>query len=498
LRLSGATPELPADVAALSDKWRERFLKDPYQSKPVGFYAEDEALERVFQQNRFCQQGLFRSFREEVPMKIALGVARALSDNPDLTAHYDAILALQSRTTNPPGDGFLGLKGVTEETLKRPGTYHVALFPPSGSKENALYQELYRGYSVLPKKNIMGVLIKKIRDGEVDLEPDANSGWYDYQVHALETLLLPERGPEGEKLLLSKTYKERLVEAFRTILTKQRELHIGHLYTMQTESAAYMQETHIAPDITVEPLATYYLRSARALRFLENAVQAILGEADFATLTLANGDSLAERLPEEAAFLYGVYAQVCEDMGMAPQLLPEELTPAQLEDARIAAETWLEKCGTDRVFASDVRNIVPALSDPGATRVRYWMTLGVRLVKVKAEYARPPRFRVDGEMLGDDGYPESHGIHLGPKEFYLPVEEFAEATGPGEPYTREEFRALCDRAGSREAIIQAVGRGHIGRRLQVIAMACIGLVVAGVAVLVIRRSGRHSGTAPPD
>ena len=47
----------------------------------------------------------------------------------------------------------------------------------------------------------------------MDLKPRKDGGWYDYQVYALETLLLPERGEETNKLMLTKTYKKRMLEA---------------------------------------------------------------------------------------------------------------------------------------------------------------------------------------------------------------------------------------------------------------------------------------------
>ncbi len=480
LQLSGAEPTLPPEVAELANTMRMNFLADPYASKPIGFYTESEALQRVFRQNRFCQQNLPDLFAPPMADAIASDIARLLNDSTDLALAYDAILALQSRTTNPPGDGFTGLKDYTQKT---PEQYsHIALFPPSGSKENALYRDIY-GTPELPNENIMNRLIRAIQDGNVDLTPDENSGWYDYQVHALETLLVPERGQEGDKLLLSKAYKERLLEAFRTILTKQRELHVGHLYAEQSAESAPipLEPTIVTPDISLEPTATYYLRSARALRFLENAVTAILGESDYATITLANGAPLTKALPEVAQLLYGLYFKVCDDIGMPLELLPDELTADQIAQARANANTWLEAPGQDKTFAADVRYIVPVMADAGHTEVRYWMTTGIRIEKVKAEYVREPQFRLNGEVLEDRYTQEYNGITLAPREFYLPVEEFAEATGPSTPYTREEFHALCDAAGNREAIIHAVENGGpsnpVSRRFVLFIVA---ILIAGV------------------
>ncbi|MBX3176634.1 MAG: hypothetical protein KF886_04680 [Candidatus Hydrogenedentes bacterium] len=453
LILSGQEPALPPEVAEIAAEMLERFRADEYESKPVGYYAEREELARVFQQNRFCQYNLVEEFDPTTAEQIASGIARVLEDDAALANAYDAILALQSRTTNPPGAGFASLKGYTPGTVG--AHFHLALFPPSGSVENALFQRIYDG---LPNESIMNRLIVAIRNGEVDLAPDEHSGWYDYQVHALETLLVPERGPEGEKLLLSKAFKERLIEAFRTILTKQRELHVGHLHRVRQGGTFRAME--ISPELALEPTATHYLRSARALRFLETAVTAILGEPGYASITLAGGERLAEALPPVAQLLYGLYFQVCEDIGMAPELLAGELTPGEVAAARAQARDWLDNRGAEEVFAADVRYIVPVMANADTTEVRYWMTTGIRLLKVKAEYARPPRLRIDGELLPEDANPGFYGMAFGESEFYLPVEEFAEATGSSAPWTREEFRALCDRAGSHAAITRAVENGR--------------------------------------
>ena len=56
--------------------------------------------------------------------------------------------------------------------------------------------------------------------------PSPSSGWYEYQIYALETFLLPEKGEENPKLLLTKAYKKRMLEAFQALMTKRRETHV--------------------------------------------------------------------------------------------------------------------------------------------------------------------------------------------------------------------------------------------------------------------------------
>jgi hypothetical protein len=458
LKLSGIEPALPEEVNKRATELQERFLADEYASKPGGYYMINETLRRIFQQNRFCQQKLQNLFDAATAEHIASDIATTLQDNEALATSYRAILTLQSRTTNPPQGAFSSFLEYTAGASESAAS--LALFPPSGSVENTLYLAIY-DFDSLPDESIMNRLIRAIREGEVDLTPDADSGWYAYQVYALETLLVPERAQEGNKLLLSKAYKERLIDAFQTMLTKQRELHLGFLF--QPDSAKFDYVATVTPDLSVDPTATVYLRTARALRFLQTAVTGFLGETAWDAIRLDNGDRLADTLPAHVSLLYGLYLTVCDDLGMKPQFISEELTPAAIDDAKSAAKAWLDTCQNDAIYSGDVRYIVPVITDMAHSEVRYWMTTGIRLLKVKAEYARPPRFRVDGKLISADQNPDYEGIHLAPREFYLPVEEFAEATGPSTPYTREEFRALCDAAGSREDIIRAVENGRFLR-----------------------------------
>ncbi len=487
LKLSGIEPALPEEVNKRATELQARFLADEYASKPGGYYTKNETLRRIFQQNRFCQQTLQNLFDAATAEHIASDIATTLRDNEALATSYRAILTLQSRTTNPPQGAFSSFLEYTAGASESPAS--LALFPPSGSVENTLYLEIY-DFTQLPDESIMNRIIRAIREGEVDLAPDAESGWYDYQVHALETLLLPERAQESDKLLLSRAYKERLIDAFRTMLTKQRELHLGFLF--QPDSAVFQELATIAPDISVDPTATVYLRTARALRILQTAVTGILGEPAWDSIRLENGERLADALPQQVNLFYGLYLTVCDDLGMPPVFMPEELTPAQMDEAKSTAKAWLDTCQSDAIYSEDVRYIVPVITDMAHSEVRYWMTTGIRLLKVKAEYARPPRYRVDGRLISDDQNPNYEGIHLAPREFYLPVEEFAEATGPSTPYTREEFRALCDAAGSREAIIRQVENDRFANPVvHRFVLVIVAVLISGVVASSFARSRKR-------
>ena len=88
----------------------------------------------------------------------------------------------------------------------------------------------------------MKELVRRFARARSILRPRENSGWYDHQVYALETMLLPEVGEEHNKLLLTKPYKKRMLEAFAALITKRRETHARQLDTAEGHAAAPPQE----------------------------------------------------------------------------------------------------------------------------------------------------------------------------------------------------------------------------------------------------------------
>jgi len=275
----GKLPDLPKEAHSIAEKLEKDFLSSPIQSMPIGFYAEDETLKKIFQQDRFYQSPM--------DLETAVVIAKVLKNKPELRKQYQIILSAYAHLTNPLSsfsiddiidyaehfnnpavlENKLNSSEKWKQLLKRgagriSGELHFQLLPHSTSKENELFSKIYNYSADLPQHNIMNRLIKAIRSGELDLTPTQNSGWYDYQIYAIETLLVPEKGQEGQKLLLSKSYKERLIEAFKTILTKKRELHVKQVQlTLCASMSVNGKNLVISPDISLEPTATYYLQT---------------------------------------------------------------------------------------------------------------------------------------------------------------------------------------------------------------------------------------------
>jgi hypothetical protein len=338
---------------------------------------------------------------------------------------------------------------------KRVARAAVALFPPSTSKETVLFEKLFP-LGLPPDADLMRELIRAIRSGAVDLKPKADSGWYEYQVYALETMLLPEKGAERERLQLTKAYKKRMLEAFQALVTKRRETHVRQLQ-MAEAMAAPPPLDKIKPRLRVEPCPSYFLRTARAYAFLANFLEAALGKEILASL---HGLKLhGERTPDLFAELqqmrdlfYGLYLVSAEDIGLKPEFVRDE--NVDREHCYQLASDWLPKAFADADLGMDTRVSVPLYVDPNRRVTRLWATLGVRLAKLNVSYARPPHLKPANGAL-DWKLAEQHQLQA--EEYVIPVDEFAEIELQGlRTLTRDELRAVCDREKTKEKIVEAL------------------------------------------
>jgi hypothetical protein len=434
------------------DRLLAAFNASEVRSKPIGFYTWNEELSAVFRFLRFFQQPFSA---EELP--IALALAQAMEQDGTLLADYQKAMGFYARLTNPYRR--LTVADLTAAGGKKvPRGDDVALFPGSTSKETVLFEKLFP-LGLPPEANLMKELIGAIRSGKVDLRPGPNSGWYDHQAYALETLLLPEKGQEKDKLLLTKAYKKRMLEAFQALITKRRETHVRQLDIPLAASAPPPPLDKVKPRLRVEPNPTYYLRTARAYSFLATFLEAAVGPDALKTLhglkkEGARAKDLFGELNDMRDLFYGFYLVSCEDIGLKPEFAKEE--KVDQERCYKLATTWLPKAFADEDLAVDTRVAVPVYVDPGRGIVRVWMTLGVRLAKLEASYARPPHVK---PANGSADWKEVESYKLEPAHYLIPVDEFAEVELRGlRVLSREELRAVCDREKTKEAIIEALKR----------------------------------------
>ncbi|MGI9518275.1 MAG: hypothetical protein ACR2NP_14565 [Pirellulaceae bacterium] len=453
LSLAGESVELDADNQAKMQEWLAEFEADVSRSKPISFYTWSDDLTRVWKFFRFLQHPFVQS-----DLRVPIDMTLAMEANPESKQFYGELIEFYSQLTNPPESLNLVQLWTDGPNLKRlieiygVDQEEVCVFPPSTSRETELFNRMFADGSP-GQMNLMVELIRRIRSGEVDLTPREGSGWYEHQVYALETLVLPERGSENQKLLLTAKYKRRLVQAFQAMITKRRETHARQLAVGDAASAAPPKK--ITPRLRVEPCITYYLRTARSYAFLESFLEASVEEDALNQIHgLREGGQreldLQTELTNIKQLFYGFHLVACEDIGLAHGITDEE--SVDREAAYAAAERWLNNLEHPDL-AVDTRVSVPILNDPMAGTTHLWATIGIRLVKLDAEYARAPMMRENEQAE----WQEVERHRLGDQEYVIAVDEFAEFELPGrQALTRQELRDLCDRHKTKQAIVQAL------------------------------------------
>jgi hypothetical protein len=458
LELAGVT--VPTADPKGKDQLLANFRADENRSKPIGFYTWNKKLESRFRFLRF--------FQKEFPgndLATPEAIAQALAKDPVLLADYRKAIGFYARLTNPsaclsvadlPAEKPLDALAF-ERLCREKKVIHqsVALFPPSRSREGMLFEKLFPDR--LPENaDLMHELIRRIRSGEVLLQPGPDSGWYDYQVYALETLLLPEKGEEHEKLLLTKEYKKRMLEAFQALVTKHRETHVRQIPTTVSKAEPTPPQ-EVTPRLRCEPCPSYYLRTARSYAFLATFLEAAIGKPALQELHGLKEDGQRPRdLYDELNWMrdlfYGVYLVSAEDIGLKPALAKNELADPE-RCYRLAAE-WLFRPFSDPDLAVDTRVAVPTVVDYNRGVTRLWLTLGVRLAKLEATYATPPSLK---PTKGNEDWQVAKSSQLVPAQYLIPVDEFAEVELQGlRVLTRKELRDICNTAVTKEAILRAL------------------------------------------
>ena len=491
LSLSGAEPQgLDDDTRRRVEASRNQFLST-FEAKPCGFWDADENLRTLFQSDRYLMRGLTLHDSAEA----CAAICRAISEDVALKASFLNLREFGAKLANPAtAIQFDALDGLTPQEIRQrfPDDAQFALVSYSASNEQRLIDQLNRERRLTGNENVMALIIAAVKSGRLSLDPKPDSGWYDYQWHALETLLVPERGHESAKLKLSAAYRQRLENAFATILTKERETQIKRLPELtlghSDRGQAPVRKAIISPDFSAEPTLTVYLRLGRGYRFLRQALGAVF-QNEWPAIRLADSDvSLDASLHETALFCYGLYETLCMEIGQVPRYLPDELDTLDRGQAVATFKRWHETWQTDPALTNDTRVVTPVAIRPNGS-VSHWGTAGIKLEAVRYAYRDTPEVRGDVVPI------------FKPYRAYLPTDVFLEFDRPSlsAPMTRAEFRSACDACPDLDAIGKTFGHIQLARTSPVPypflqwAHTCWGWGVAVLAGLVfwrIRRARR--------
>lgn len=381
------------------------FERDPFRSRPIGFYAESDALSRLFKHDRMLQS--------ELAPDVAAALAAALGADAD---SYRFLLKLVEIVTGPRAMG----------SVEDSGASRQALLPPSDSLEGRLMKELSSNGRAPEGFRVIDELVARIRDGRLDTHPRAEDGFYAHKQHAMSALL----APDTPGLEVGPKYRKALEELFAALFTLTRETHVKQLEGI----VAGPPPLTIRPHFSVEPLPELYARTAASYRFLREALTTLVGEADLRAVALDELDAVNALIEMESLFL-GAEATARAELGQESGQLAHR--------ARFAA--FARDAERDPDLGLDVRVAVPLYQDARG-RVRIAAVLGLETRKLRFSFVRPPKVEVSGEA-GSPMFIDSTRTILAPITLECDVRV---------PPTREELRAICDREKSPDAIRAAL------------------------------------------
>ncbi|MFC1839572.1 hypothetical protein ACFL1N_08330 [Thermodesulfobacteriota bacterium] len=347
-------------VQKIAKEIKLKFLKDDFKSKPISIYTWTEYLSNIFKQDRLLQESLVSEDR-------ILLFARGISENKKLAEAYKKYLLFTKKLTNPFPPDYRDLLHVEDlhDNLKQKIKY--SFFPPSQAHETELIKRLFGDTPIPEGFSLIDTLVKKIQKNEIDLTPNNESGWYDYQIFALEPFVKPEFMPEGEKLEFGKKYKEELIELFKASLALTRETHIK-LLERPLIGAYVIPEITIEPELSIEPIATYYLRRAESYGFVRKLLETTFGhdvlkKTHRLTISGRVSQPLLEEILNMESLFHGAYQIVAEEIGMNIDSQIKERSEQEKKADKDFTREWFSNLKDDTDVSTDNRMMVPVFYD---------------------------------------------------------------------------------------------------------------------------------------
>ncbi len=459
--LGGQDLSEDAKVTELSQKIEKDFLQDPLRSKPIGFYTWNDELGKIFRQDRLLQTKLEKS------AALVLAIKKKAGQTKDFYFKY---LGFIEKMTNPFPSDFTDLRACIKDPLAICGTGEpkktVVFFPPSRSYETDLVKKLYGNKPIPDSFNLAEKLIEEIKAGRINLTPRKNSGWYDYQTYSLESLILPEKSPEGKKLEFTESYVKELEELFKSLLALTRETHIKQLEIPRMAGAARRKEPDepkiridIYPELSLEPLATYYLRRARSYNFIHSVLKDVLGENNLSKIHRLTASGPVEKdlsleLKEMEALFYGAALIVANETGCALQVTNRDGSGNGVKQDIEFARLWMNHLSDDPDVSRDTRMMVPVFYDIQKQMTKVWVVLGYERKSAKVGFKSTPQITVfegNGKKIDASRLDVHYNYQV--HSLWYPV--FAEIYVKN-ILDRDEFRKLCDKYATRPEILKAL------------------------------------------
>lgn len=446
LSLGGYDAKVSGKVKNIAKDSLKVFLNNELNSKPIGIYTWNDELKKIFQQDRYLQKPILAVKEVELMKRVVLKNEKAFSA-------YKNVLSLVEQVNNPFPPEYCDFRSAEE---KEKCTY--CFIPPAKAHETELIKRLYGNRPIPEGFSLIDALIEEIQAGKISLEPGENSGWYDHKTYALEPFILPEKMREAARLAFGKNYKKELVNLFKAVLALTRETHIKNLEIALAGAAMPEPAIKIFPELTVEPIATYYLRLGNSYSFIRNVLQQYFSDTALAKSyrPMPDGESesqqnLLDDLKAVESLMYGLFLLTAEEIGLIAEEGLVSRKPEQMIEDKEKAAAWIKAFKEDSDLFVDNRMMVPVFYDIQRRKTKVWVVLGYSVKPLVINYEKQPTFTVTdpkGKKIE-----KKVEFHKENKKLVYPVS--------AEVYTdkilnREEFRSLCDSLKTQDAILKAI------------------------------------------
>lgn len=443
----GSQIELPPGLRSRGDELLTSF-DTSFMSKPLGFYAWTRELVMLFQHDRILQS--------MIPDGSFSSTISVMRQSDDLKRAYLAYLNLVSKLTNPLTN--VGLANALSSPEWSAAGYDLSFFPPSGSPEGELLKRIM-SEGGQTAESLIDEILARVKDGRMSLLPSEQSGWYEWQLYALEALAILERMPEGKHIHASMKYRKRLDDLFKGLYALTRETHVKQLEVLFGSGPPMVT---VSPDLRVEPLPSFYLRRASSYSYIRFALQGIFGADELSKVCRIDPDMTpAMNLWDEMAYMenlfLGAHAVACEDLGMDPFCNLAGIDIGRLAPAKEIFLEWRDNVKRDPDVSRDCRMMVPVAVNL-AGEVQVWCFLGWSSVKLKVSF-KDNHF---GSLLRlrDDGTDEplqATSCKVLDSTYHAAYPIMCEAwIKPEKVMIRTDFRAHCDRYNSEREIIASL------------------------------------------
>jgi hypothetical protein len=450
-KVGGQKVQIPAVLIRPVQQTISNFDKSELQSKPIGFYTWSKELKSLFRESRLLQSP-FRGYASTQRLLSIIAADRELKQTYKDELELSALLCnpAESRNLREFIDGkplprrYLDLPLDSDELRKESPADRICFFPQCRSFESDLLKKIF-GTKVPPADfDLVNEMVARVNSGKLNLEPGKESGWYDYQLWALEALLKLQNTAEGKRLDVSEQYKEQLKEMFKGLFALSRETQI---WSASGGGAGSGGDDHprvfIYPELSAEPLATYYYRRAAGYSFIRKVLSEYFGENDLSKMHRwrehrQSEKSLLLELKEMEELFYGAYLSSSHDLGITDAALLKlgQRIPSQaaIREFRL----FVKNIKTDPDVFVDGRMMVPLYYDPQQRLTKVLVFLGWAENDLSVSFKAPPevtKISTKGKMKPEIIFESSSYPALFPVAKEIFVDKILD---------RNEFRKLCD------------------------------------------------------